>query len=60
MSVYLFVSVILLGIAVLLSLFLKTPATHHISYTPVHPIDTHQREGLVLKPGSSLVLTETN
>lgn len=59
MSVYLFVSVILLGIAVLLSLFLKTPA-HHISYVPVHHAETPKRDDLALKPGVSLVLTETN
>lgn len=58
MSVYLFASIILLGVAVLLSLFLKTP--YHSEYFPLHHTDIHKRDELVLKPGSQLVLTESN
>lgn len=64
MSVYLFASIVLLGVAVLLSLFLKQPShpehiVHH-DYTPVQLTERHTKNELVLKPGTELVLTETN
>lgn len=58
MSVYLFVSIILLGVAVLLSLFLKQPS--HPEYIPVHHAERHTKDEFVLKPGTQLVLAETN
>lgn len=58
MSVYLFVSVILLGVAVLLSLFLKQSS--HPEYIPVHHTERHSKDEIALKPGTQLIFTETN